>query len=59
MTRSRHRSIAQLAALLLVSGLTVAVLSPTPSAQATVNPGSIAGTVTDHELATRMPWHRR
>ena len=47
MTRSRHRSIAQLVALVLISGLMVAALSPTPSAQATINPGSIAGTVTD------------
>lgn len=47
MTRSRHRSVAQLVATVMVSGLLVAALGPTPSAQATINPGSIAGTVTD------------
>jgi hypothetical protein len=34
-------------AILLVTGLVVATLGPAPAAQATMHPGSIAGTVTD------------
>ena len=57
MNRSPHRAVAHVpgprgrtpgaVAILLVGGLLVAALGPAPSAQATIDPGSIAGTVTD------------